>query len=58
MRQQLAALLDEMNVAELPMVAKREYSVVEIVVQTSPSQIATPTFERVRWRMEGEMLMF
>jgi len=58
MRQQLVQLLDEMNVAELPIVAKREYPVVEIVVQTSPPQIATPTFERVRWRVEEEMLMF
>jgi len=57
MRQQLAELLDEMNVAELPTV-KPEYPVVEIVVQTTAPQIATPTFERIRWRMDEEMLLF
>ena len=60
MRQQLAELLDEMNVAELPMVAKPEYPVVEIVVQDRrqtadgrPQQ----RFERTRWRYDEEMLM-
>jgi len=57
-RQQLAELFDEMNVADLPAVAKREYPVVEIVVQTTPPRIIKPTFERVRWRVEEEMLMF
>ena len=58
MRQQLAQLLDEMNVAELPMVAKREYPVVEIVVQTSPPPMDMPTLERMRWRFDEQMLMF
>jgi len=35
MRQQLAELLDEMNVAELPAATKPVYPVVEIVVQTT-----------------------
>jgi len=58
MRQQLAELLDEMNVAELQTVAKREYPVVEIVVQTNPPQIVMPMGERMRWRWEEEMLIF
>ena len=52
MRQQLAELLDEMNVAELQTVAKREYPVVEIVVQTNPPQVVTPMGERIRWRWD------
>ena len=64
MRQQLAELLDEMNVAELPTV-KPEYPVVEIVVQTESVSRYTGTengrpqqrFERTRWRYDEEMLM-
>jgi len=62
MRQQLAELLDEMNVAELPTVAKQEYPVVKIVVQTNPPQVVTPMVmpmgEHMRWRVDEDMLIF
>jgi len=60
MRQQLAKLLDEMNVAELPMIAKPEYPVVEIVVQERQQTAdgrPQQRFERTRWRYDEEMLM-
>ena len=60
MRQQLAELLDEMNVAELPMIAKPEYPVVEIVVQERQQTAdgrPQQRFERTRWRYDEEMLM-
>ena len=63
MRQQLAELLDEMNVAELPAV-KPEYPVVEIVVQTESVSRYTGTENRRpqefgfrRALFEEEMLM-
>ena len=62
MRQQLAELLDEMNVAELPTVAKQEYPVVEIVVQTSEIRRQTADgrpqeFSFRRTLFDDEMLM-
>ena len=59
MRQQLAELLDEMNVAELPTV-KPEYPVVEIVVQERQQTAdgrQQQRFERTRWRYDEEMFM-